>query len=134
MNPESFVSRFLLENSPKTVMFTFSSENHPGVPLRAVLEEEEVPSANSRPVTVNSLHLLDVTAVSQGEADSFVDLKPQEEPGQPCCVLLTGPSDSEEEETSARGVEDEGEEQERINVSCTEESKEAKFAICLSYV
>uniref|UniRef100_A0AAQ4R507 Pleckstrin and Sec7 domain containing 4 n=1 Tax=Gasterosteus aculeatus aculeatus TaxID=481459 RepID=A0AAQ4R507_GASAC len=109
-------------------------ESNNGVPLRAVLEEEEVPSANSRPVTVNSLHLLDVTAVSQGEADSFVDLKPQEEPGQPCCVLLTGPSDSEEEQTSARGVEDEGEEQERINVSCTEESKEAKFAICLSYV
>ncbi|KAL6096858.1 psd4 [Pungitius sinensis] len=113
-------------------------ESNNGIPPTAVLEEEGVHSASSRPVTVDLLDILDVTDVSEDEGDSFVDLKPQEEPEQPC-LLLTGLRDSEDQQTSANGVEeeeeeDEGEEQEQIIVSCTEESKEAEVTICLSYV
>ncbi|XP_037340912.2 PH and SEC7 domain-containing protein 4 isoform X2 [Pungitius pungitius] len=113
-------------------------ESNNGIPPTAVLEEEGVPSASSRPVTVDLLDILDVADVSEDEGDSFVDLKPQEEPEQPC-LLLTGLRDSEDQQTSANGVEeeeeeDEGEEQEQINVSGTEESEEAEVTICLSYV
>ncbi|KAM8828638.1 uncharacterized protein AB9W97_004491 isoform 2-T6 [Spinachia spinachia] len=92
------------------------------IPPRAVFGEEEVQSANSRPATVDLLDILEVT--DEDEAGSLVDLKPQEEPEQPC-VLLTGLRDSEEEHTSANGVEED--KREPMNASGT---KESKVAVC----
>ncbi|XP_029300063.1 PH and SEC7 domain-containing protein 4 [Cottoperca gobio] len=93
-------------------------------------EEEEGHSATSDPVEA-------VDLISEDEADSFVDLKLEEEQEE-LDVLLTGQGDSEEEQTSANGVENEeegeGEEEEQINVSCPEESEEGKAVSCLSDV
>lgn len=96
--------------------------------------EEEAHSAASDPV--NSVDLLDILREidgSEDESDSFVNLKleEQEEPA----VLLTPQRDSEEEQPSSNGVENEeegeGEDKEQINVLCSEESEEAKAASCL---
>ncbi|XP_068431012.1 PH and SEC7 domain-containing protein 4 isoform X2 [Clinocottus analis] len=67
--------------------------------------------------------------LEEEEGDSLE--KEQEEPG----LLLTGQGDSEKEQTSVNGVEDEeegeGDEERHINVSYTEESEEAKDVSCL---
>ncbi|XP_068562338.1 PH and SEC7 domain-containing protein 4 [Cebidichthys violaceus] len=112
-------------------------ESNNDIPLRADLEEEEEegPSVTSCPVeTVDLINILEGSDASEDEADSFVDLKLEEEQEEPD-VLLTVQGDSEEEQTSANGVEDEedgeGEEEEQINVSSSEESEEANVVSCL---
>ncbi|KAK5879041.1 hypothetical protein CesoFtcFv8_024388 [Champsocephalus esox] len=97
-------------------------------------EEEEALSAESDPV--NSVDLLDILREidgSEDESDRFVKLKleEQEEP----VVWLTPQGDSEEEQPSSNGVENEeegeGEDKEQIDVLCSEESEEAKAVSCL---
>lgn len=99
-------------------------------------EEEEGLLGNSDPETADLIDILKENEVSEDEADSFVDLKLEEEQEEPS-VLLTGQGESEEERTSANGVEKEevGEgEEEQIKVSCAEESEEAKAVSRLSDV
>ncbi|KAL7376090.1 hypothetical protein ABVT39_000901 [Epinephelus coioides] len=111
------------------------------VPLRTDSEEEEEGhSATLDPVeTVDLIDTLEETDVSDDEADTFVDVKLEEEREEPD-VLLTGQEDSEEEQTLTNGVETEaesevGEEELSVtNVSCAEESEEAKAVSCLSDV
>ncbi|XP_031716002.1 PH and SEC7 domain-containing protein 4 [Anarrhichthys ocellatus] len=110
-------------------------ESNNDIPLRADLEEEEEEeghSVTSYPVeTVDLINILEGIDASEDEADSFVDLKLEEEQEEPD-VLLTGQGDSEEEQTLANGVEDEGEEEdEQINVSYTDQSEEANIVSCL---
>ncbi|XP_070706095.1 PH and SEC7 domain-containing protein 4-like [Pempheris klunzingeri] len=105
------------------------------IPPRTDSEEEEGHSAASDPAETGDLiDSLEETEGSEDDVDSFVDLKLEEEQEEPS-VLLTGRGDSEEEHTSANGVETEevneegGEVEEELSVtsvSCTEESKEAK--------
>lgn len=70
---------------------------------------------------------------SEDESDRFVNLKleEQEEP----VVWLTPQGDSEEEQPSSNGVENEeegeGGDKEQIDVLCSEESEEAKAVSCL---
>ncbi|KAJ4926478.1 hypothetical protein JOQ06_008651 [Pogonophryne albipinna] len=110
------------------------SDSNNGILLRTDSEEEEALSAESDPV--NSVDLLDILREidgSEDESDSFVNLKleEQEEPA----VWLTPQGDSEEEQPSSNGVENEeegeGEDKEQIHVLCSEESEEAKAVSCL---
>ncbi|KAF3849065.1 hypothetical protein F7725_015562 [Dissostichus mawsoni] len=118
------------EGSPREL-----SDSNNGILLRTDSEEEEAHSAASDPV--NSVDLLDILREidgSEDESDSFVNLKleEQEEPA----VWLTPQGDSEEEQPSSNGVENEeegeGEDKEEINVLCTAESEERKLsAVCM---
>ncbi|XP_070845536.1 probable serine/threonine-protein kinase kinX [Chaetodon trifascialis] len=114
------------------------------IPLRTDSEEEERHSATSDPVeTVDIIDILDEIDGSEDGADSFVDLKLEEEQEEPN-VLLTGQGESEEEQTSTNGVQTEEEieeggeveeEQSVTDVSCpTEESEEDKTLSCLGDV
>lgn len=107
------------------------------------MEEEEGQSVTSDPVeTVDLSNTLQEIEDSEDEVDSFVDVKEEEEQEEPG-VLLTGQGDSEEEHTSANGVETEDENKEEYeveeeqcvtNISCTEGSEEAKPVNYLSDV
>lgn len=106
-------------------------------------EEEDGQSVTSEPAeTVDLINSLQEIEGSEDEVDSFVDVKLEEEQEEPR-FLLTGQGNSEEEQTSANGVETEDEnkeeyeveeEQSVTNVSCTEGSEEAKPVIYLSDV
>ncbi|XP_073334128.1 uncharacterized protein [Pagrus major] len=112
-------------------------------PLPTDSEEENGHSATSDPAeTVDLINILIEIDGSEEEADSFVDLKPEEEQEEPG-VLLTGQDDSEEERTPLNSVKteeeseegDEVEEEQSVtNVSCTEESDEEKTVSSLSDV
>lgn len=112
----------------------------PEIPLRTDAEAEEGHSATSDPVeTVDIIDILEEIDGSEDEADSFVDLKLEEEQEEPG-VLLTGQGESEEDQTSTNVAETEEEieeggkveeEQNVTNLSCTEESEEAKTHSCL---
>lgn len=120
-------------------MFPFFFNNLPEIPLSTDSEEEEGHSATSDTgqTVTDLINIFEEIEVSGDEAYSFVNLKLEEEQEEPG-VLLTGQEDSEEEQTSANGAgngeEGEGEEEEQINVSCAEESEEAKAVSCPSDV
>ncbi|XP_032395481.1 PH and SEC7 domain-containing protein 4 [Etheostoma spectabile] len=106
------------------------------IALRTDSDEEEGLLGTSYPETANLIDILEENEVSEDEADSFVDLKLEEEQEEPS-VLLTGQGESEEEQTSSNVVEkeEEGEgEEEQIKVPCAEESEETKAVSCLSAV
>ncbi|XP_040915138.1 PH and SEC7 domain-containing protein 2 [Toxotes jaculatrix] len=113
------------------------------IPLRTDSEEEDGHSVTSDCVeTVDLIDTLEETEGSEDVANSLVDVKLEEEQEEPG-VLLTGQGDSEELEPSANGAEteeenEEGGEEEEVqsvkNVSCAEESEEAKTVSCLSDV
>uniref|UniRef100_A0A671YPR3 PH and SEC7 domain-containing protein 3-like n=1 Tax=Sparus aurata TaxID=8175 RepID=A0A671YPR3_SPAAU len=112
-------------------------------PLPTDSEEENGHSATSDPAeTVDLIDILEEIDGSEDVADSFVDLKLEEEQEEPG-VLLTGQEDSEEEQTPLNSVETEEESEERdvveeeqsvTSVSCTEESDEEKSDSFLSDV
>ncbi|XP_023124094.1 PH and SEC7 domain-containing protein 3 [Amphiprion ocellaris] len=114
------------------------------IPLTADSEEEERHSVTSDPAeTEDLIDTVEEIQGSQDELDNFVVLKPEEEREEPG-VPLTGLGSSEEEQTSANGVElggenEEGgeveEEQQSVtNVSCSEESEEAETVSSLGHV
>ncbi|KAK2888256.1 PH and SEC7 domain-containing protein 2 [Channa argus] len=77
------------------------------IPLCTDLEEEEGSSVTSEPVkTLDLINSLEESEDSDDEANSFVDLKLEEEQEEPC-ILLTEEGNSEKELTSANGVENE---------------------------
>lgn len=107
------------------------------------MEVEDEDSSTSDPVeTLDFVDIVEEIEGSEDEADSFVDLKleeEQEEPGH----LLTAQGDSEEEQTSPTVVETEEENEEGddleeeksvTDLSCREESEEAESVHCLSNV
>lgn len=79
---------------------------------------------------------------SEDETDGFVDIRLEEEPGEPA-VLLTEQEDSEEDQCSQRGAETEEENEEGDEVEgatnvtdprCGEESEETKSVSSLTDV
>ncbi|XP_029372424.1 PH and SEC7 domain-containing protein 4 [Echeneis naucrates] len=111
------------------------------IPLRTDAGDEKIQSSTLVTVeTVNLSDSLEGTDGSENEVDSLVKLEEeQEEPG----ILLTGQGDSEEQQTSANGVEideknvegvEEEEEQSVEEVFCTENTEETEATSSLGSV
>ncbi|KAM9338437.1 uncharacterized protein ABDE67_018000 [Symphorus nematophorus] len=131
------------EKEDSTLELFDSNNALPEIPLRTDSDEEEGHSVTSDPAeTVDLIDILKDIEGSEDEADSFVDLKLEEEQEEPG-ILLTGQGDSEEEQTSTNSVKPEKENEEEAeveekqsvtNVSCAEDSEEDKSVGSLSYV
>ncbi|TKS84426.1 PH and SEC7 domain-containing protein 3 [Collichthys lucidus] len=100
--------------------------------LRTDSDEERGHSADSNPVVVDLIDILEEIERSECEVDNFVHINLEEEQEEPG-VLLTGQEDSEEEQSTTNAIETEEEKEEEAEVEeeGTEEGDEDQTASCL---